>query len=445
MAGLRLFYFVLFGQAFVLLGSSLVNFGLGVWAYETAGRVSDFTYIAIAASLPGILLGPVVGTFIDRWPRKLMLLISQLVCAAVSLILAILFWQGSLELWHILAVVPLSSIGGMALQVGFTSTISMVVPKESLPRANGVLGLTFGSIQLAGPLMAGIAIDRIGLEGVFAINLASFVIGLLTLAVASLPSPPRENPDEVFKMSHIWRDMVEAYRYLRDMPGVLGGLYLFALILFNVSIVQVLFLPLILTIGTKTDLGFVQSMCGVGTLVGGILMVVWKGARRKMLVILGAAGSMSAAMIVIPMTTAIPLLALGGFCVMMLAPVVATSSQTLWQQKINPAFQGRVFSFRNTVIRTNQPVAFLAAGWLADRWFEPWMQEGAWLAQVFGEWWGVGEGRGVALLISLVGLISVLLVLATLCVRRVRRVDLDIPDFEAPEEIPQKNKEIPAT
>ncbi len=430
MTGLKLFYFVLVGQALSMFGSTLTNFGLGVWAYGIAGNVSDFTYISIASTLPGIVLGPFVGILIDRWPRKAILFTAQLGCALVTLTMAILYWQDKLQLWHIIALTPLSSVCLTMLQVGFTASISLVVPKQSLTRANGALGLTFGSIQLAGPLAAGISLDTIGLEGVFVIDVITFGIGLMTLAIVKLPNPEKQEEQEPFEIKHLWHDLVDAYRYMKSKKGVLGGLYLFTLIWFNVAIVHMLFVPLVLTMGTKTDLGFVQSMGGVGVLAGGILMVIWKGPERKMLAILTSAAFMAIGLMILPLFTSITALAIGAMLIMLMAPITNTSSQTLWQKKTDPVYQGRVFSLRNTIMKAAQPLAYFCAGFLADKVFEPLMVEGALLHQYFGPYFGAGEGRGVALFMSLVGFVSLIYILITWCVPSVRRADIDIPDYD---------------
>ncbi|HVK99650.1 MAG TPA: MFS transporter, partial [Dongiaceae bacterium] len=286
MSGLRLFYFILVGQSLSLLGSTLTNFALGVWAYKTGGNVTNFTVIAVASTVPGILLGPIIGSIIDRWDRKRVLFSAQLGSALVTLTLALLYWAETLQVWHILLVVPIASVCGTVLQIGFSSIITTLVPQESLSRANGSLGLVFGVVQLSGPILAGVTLDQIGMTGIFAIDIISYAIGLITLAVVTLPALPQSAKD---KVTSLWSDIAEGYRFLKSKPGVLGGLYLFTLIWFNVSAVQVLILPLVLSIGTTTDLGMIQSMAGVGTLVGGLLMVAWKGPQRKMLGILGSA------------------------------------------------------------------------------------------------------------------------------------------------------------
>ncbi|OUR88235.1 hypothetical protein A9Q81_24515 [Gammaproteobacteria bacterium 42_54_T18] len=437
MSGLKLFYFVLFGQAISLLGSTLTNFGLGVWAYQLSNEVTNFTTIAIASTLPGLLLGPFIGTLIDRVKRKTILFFAQFGSAVVTAVLAGLYWTDQLQVWHIIAIVPVASVCATMLQVGFTSCISLVVPRDQLSKANGMMGLGFGSVQLAGPLLAGLAIDTIGMRGIFLIDIATFIVGLLTIAIATIPTPKKDPTKEKFTFRHMYLDLRDAYRYMKEKKGILGGLYVFTLVWFNVSIVQVLFLPLVLGLGTRTDLGLVQSMGGVGTLVGGILMVVWKGASRQTYAILGTSLFISFMLIIIPIGQQIWMLALGAFIVMAAAPIAAASSQTLWQKKVEASYQGRVFSLRNTIMRSAQPLAFLSAGFLADNYFEPSMMEGKVLAQYFGDIWGIGQSRGVALMISCAGALSMVFVVLAWMVPGVRRVDIDLPDAEEPKiEVP---------
>jgi MFS family permease len=429
MSGVRVFYFLLAGQSLAFLGSVLTNFALGVWAYKAGGNVTDFTLIAIASTLPGIVFGPFIGTLIDRWQRKWVLLGAQSCTALVILFIASLHWARVLEVWHILLVVPIASLCGTTLQLGFTTLVAALVPRDSLSRANGALGLVFGVVQLAGPLLAGLALDSIGLDGIFVINLVGFVVALLTLFLSQLPAVPKKESDE--KLS-LWQEVVEGYQFLKSKPGVLGGLYLFTLIWFNVSAVQVLILPLVLSIGTSTDLGFIQSMAGVGTLIGGLLMVAWKGPERKVFGILVPSVLIACVLIVMPIPTHISWLAGCSVLIMIAAPIATVCSQTLWQRKVPLRFHGRAFSLRNTIMKAAQPLAFLSAGLLADHVFNPLMQSGSAVAEMLGSVWGRGEGRGVALMISLFGAISLVMVIIAWLTPTIRRGDIDLPDENLP-------------
>ena len=429
MSGVRLFYFLLFGQALSFLGSTLTNFALGVWAYKTGGNVTDFTLIAIASTLPGILLGPFMGSLIDRLNRKWVLFFAQLGSATVTFTLAALYWTEHLQVWHIIAVVPVASLCSTVLQIGFSAVVGTLVPQDQLSRANGTLGLVFGVVQLGSPLMAGLALDRIGLDGIFVIDLVSYCIGLATLLVVTLPALVHK--DKTSKNS-LWQDVKEGYLFLKSKPGVLGGLYLFTLIWFNVSAVQVLMLPLVLSVGTSTDLGFIQSMAGVGTLVGGLLMVAWKGPERKVFGILTPSVVIACILIIMPIRAEIGWLAGCAVLIMMAAPIATVCSQTLWQRKVPLHFHGRAFSLRNTIMKAAQPLAFLSAGLLADHIFNPLMQKGSAAADWLGPIWGVGEGRGVALMISLFGAISLLMVIVAWLTPAIRRGDIDLPDENLP-------------
>ena len=343
----------------------------------------------------------------------------------MTLALAILYWTDQLAIWMIIALVPIASVCGMALFTGFTSTVALLVPSEKLSQANGGLSLSFGLVQLCGPLLAGIAMDRIGLEGIFVVDVVTFCIGLLTLIIARIPNPAANNTDE---SQGLVAEIVEAYNYLRSKPGVLGGLYLFTFIWFNVSSVQVLMLPLILSFSTTTGLGMVQSFAGLGALVGGVAMMSWKGPERKMLGILAAATFIALMLILMPVMEQLYWIAGCGFLIMAAAPIANVCSQTLWQRKVAVNFQGRAFSLRNTIMRAAQPAAFLSAGLLADHVFEPAMAGGTLVADWFGPIFGTGEGRGVALMISLFGVISLILILFATSQKSIRKADLDLPD-----------------
>lgn len=425
MSGLRVFYFILIGQSLSLLGSTLTNFGLGVWAYQTGDSVTNFTLIAVASTVPGIVLGPVIGSYVDRLNRKLLLFSAQAGSALVTLLLASLYWLDALEVWHIIAVVPFASVFATVLQVGFTSTVTMMVPKDSLSRANGALGLSFGVVQLVGPLLAGIAMDHIGVDGIFVIDIATFLVGLLSIVIFTIPNPEKnENQDD----TSLWFEIKEAYLLLRSRPGVLGGLYLFTLIWFNVSAVQVLILPLILSFASTTELGLIQSIAGLGMLMGGILMIAWKGPEKKMYGILAGSIFIAICLVLLPIPPSVVWVATFSFLIMFVAPVATVCSQTLWQNKVPPQFHGRAFSLRNTIMKAAQPLAFLSAGVLADNVFEPLMVEGAWLAELLGGYWGTGSGRGVAVMISLFGALSLLVVIIAALTPSIRTVDTSIPD-----------------
>lgn len=448
MSGLRLFYFVLIGQSITVLGSSLTNFGVSVWILleyaDSDIQTTLYTMTLLASTLPAVLAGPFVGTLVDRWPRKLNLIGSQLGAALCTLAIAVLYWTDSFSVGALLWILPFSSLFALSLQVGFTASVTLIVPKKNLSQASGTLGMLFGLIQIAGPLLAGILMDEIGLEMIFVINLITFVVGLSTLFIIKIPNP-KHKPKGKISVTALLSDLKEAYLYMKGKQGLLGGLFLFALIWFNVSAAQALFAPLVLSIGTATDLGLVRMFAGVGLIVGGLVMVIWKGPKRKMPVILMVTGAASVGLIFTPIATEIWLICTGAFLIMAIAPLASTSSQVFWQHKIDPAFHGRVFSLRGTMLRATQPIAFLVSGLLADGFFKPQMAEGQLLADYFGSVWGVGEPRGIALMMSVFGIISLVFVVLASLKPTLRRADINLPDYTDDDTLTKKNTDaVPA-
>ena len=425
-----------------MLGSSLTNFGVSVWILREYAdsdlQTTLFSITMLASTLPALLAGPFIGTLIDRWPRKLILICSQFGAALCTLVIASFFWLGELSVWTLLWVLPFSSLCGLSMQVAFTASVALVVPKDDLSRASGSLGLVFGLVQLLGPLMAGVLMDGVGLRVIFIIDLVSFLFGLATLFIVTIPDPENK-PEGKITAKALLNDLKDAYEYLRGKEGLFAGVLLFAMVWFNVSAVQALFAPLVLSIGSATDYAMVQMFGGIGLMVGSVVMVAWKGPQRKMLAVLWASTLVAIGLILVPVTQNVWLICAGAFIILAIAPVANTSSQVFWQKKIDPSYHGRVFSLRNTMMRAAQPFAFAIVGPLADGYFKPNMAEGAMLAETFGPIWGVGEPRGIALMISVFGAASLFFVLLAACNRSFRRSDLTLPDFD---EVSDKDEEL---
>jgi hypothetical protein len=113
-------------------------------------------------------------------------------------------------------------------------------------------------------------------------------------------------------------------------------------------------------------------------------------------------------------------------------PIAGGSSQSIWQSKVPPELQGRVFAVRQVSAIAASPIAFLSAGVLADRVFEPLMASDRGLLT---DLLGFGPGRGIGLLFVLSGVLAVVVALAAWNHQQIRSIEESIPDLE-PEQIP---------
>jgi hypothetical protein len=191
-----------------------------------------------------------------------------------------------------------------------------------------------------------------------------------------------------------------------------------------------LIVPLILDNWDASTLGFLSTLMGVGMLAGTLVMSAWGGGKRKIttLLVAGTIGGLFLA--ACGVRVSLPLIAVCGVGMMFTGPFMNACSQAIWQAKVAPDVQGRVFAVRRTIAWSAGLVAPLLAAPLADKVFKPAMAEGGALAAVLSPIFGVGAGRGVGVLITLVGLLTALVSVGVFLAPRIRRVELDLPDFE---------------
>lgn len=429
----RDFHLVWLGQVISLLGTELTNFGLGVWVYQRTGSVTDLTLIFVCASLPGLLLAPFAGVYIDRWPRRRVLALTDIGAALGTVSLLALLLADRLELWCIYLIVGFSA-AFLSFQIpAFAATMTLMVPKEGLGRANGLLQLGGSAAQIAGPLLAGALVPLVGLPGLIACDLTTFLIGIGTLFLARIPDPERR---EAAPAGGLLEEAAFSFRYLRRRPGLLGLLAFFALLNLLLAMSQVLTTPLVLARGTATQLGMVLATGGAGLLAGSLVMSVWGGPVRRMTGILAASPALGLACLVMGAAGSIPAVAAGIFLLGFVVPIINGCDQALWQTKVEPELQGRVFGTRQLLEQITVPLSYLAAGPLADRVFEPLLAPGGRLAGSVGRFLGVGPGRGIGLQFVTMGLLLIVATLCSLSSSKLRSVEEEIPDAVPETEAP---------
>jgi len=188
----RIWSFVLIwlGQLVSMLGSGLTNFTLGVWVYQRTGSATQFTLIAVMASLPAVLILPIAGALTDRFDRRRVMIISNCGAGFTKLVIVALLFSGRLELWQVyLAVIAVSTFS-ICLDLVYTTTTTLLVPKEHFGRASGMTHGAQATAQIISPLLAGILITVVHIEGVLLIDLATYLFAISTLLIVRLPRMP---------------------------------------------------------------------------------------------------------------------------------------------------------------------------------------------------------------------------------------------------------------
>ena len=427
--GMRAFLTIWAGQAVSLLGSSLTSFALGVWVYQRTGSVTRFALIAFFASLPGLLLSPVAGALVDRWDRRRMLILSDSLAAATSAVLLLLLWDESrdlLEVWHIYVLTAVASVANALQWPAFTAATTLLVPKRQYGRASGLSQMGLALSQILAPLLGALMLQWVRMRGILIVDLATFGVAVLALLAVRFREPDRA--PETGAPRSLLKESAVGWTYLRERPGLLALLLLFAGTNFNVGMLQALISPLILSFASSTALGTVLSIAGVGMLAGTLVMGAWGGPRRRVHGIFAGLLVQGLVLLAGGLQPSVPLVAAAAFVLLFTVPFVGGCSQAIWQAKVPPGLQGRVFAVRRMVALSSMPAAYFLAGPLADRVFEPMLAPGGALSGSVGAVIGVGEGRGIGLLFVLLGLLVVAALAIAAGYPRLRQVEDELPD-----------------
>jgi hypothetical protein len=212
------------------------------------------------------------------------------------------------------------------------------------------------------------------------------------------------------------------------MPGLFWLLILFAAMNFLINITYALYNPLILGLTSPDVLGYLDSVAGLGMLVGTLLMSLWGGPKRRIYAIFAAEMVLGIATFLFGLRLSVLAMAINNFFFMLAMPITNGCSQAIWQTKVAPEIQGRVFATRRMIAYSIIPVAYAVAGPLAEQLFEPWMAPDGLLATSAGRLLGTGPGHGIALIFSVCGALYSGLVLIIVAHPRIRRLELEIPD-----------------
>jgi MFS transporter, DHA3 family, macrolide efflux protein len=420
---MRVFWTVWAGQLVSQVGTSMTGFALTIWVYQDSGSVTRLGIMLLAVNLPGILLAPTAGVMIDRINRRTVMVVADTIAGLGSLTVAMLFFTSNLRYWQILIVAAVSSAASAFQEPAYRAAIPTLVPKAQLGRANGLAELAPAVGTLFAPAIAGGLLLAVGLGAVLAVDFATFIIAVFTLFIVRFPDVRTG-----VERRSVWSEFREGFDYLFDRRGLLGFLFIAAGLNFVLTFANVLWIPVYLSFTNEAALGVAMGFIGGALVVGSTVMSAWGGPKQKVRGMLAFMSVGGLGLIIAGLRPSFPV-ALGGSLLLMLTvPIVNGTSQTLWQTKIAPAIQGRVFSTRRMVAQIATPIAFVAAGPVADNVFEPLLMPGGPLADTVGSIWAVGPGRGSALLISCVGLAVIVLATVAWLVPSIRNIERDIPD-----------------
>ncbi|HCC08018.1 MAG TPA: MFS transporter [Clostridiales bacterium] len=353
-------------QTISLFGSSLVQYAI-MWyiTLETQSGVM-MTISAICGFLPMFFISPFAGVWADRYNRKMLIIMSDTMIAAATLILAILFLMGYDPLWLLFLISAIRALGGGIQMPAVGAFLPQIVPEDKLTKVSGINGSVQALIMLVSPMLSGALLTIATIETIFFIDVVTAVIGVLTL-LFFLKVPVHAKALKKQETSY-FSDMRMGLEYIKNHSYV-KKFFLFCAFFFFLITPVAFLTPLQVTRSFGNDvwrLTAIEVAFSIGMMMGGIVMASWGGFKNKIHTMTLSCLAIGVCTVAFGLISNFWLYAIIMGVSGLTIPLFNTPSTVLLQEKVEPDFLGRVFGVMGMISSSIMPLGMIIFGPLAD-------------------------------------------------------------------------------
>ncbi len=428
MKKLRTFYVLVVTQILSLVGSRMTGIGIGLWIFDRTGNASPLLIAAFFAELPGMVLGSFTGLLADRWERRYVIILGDVGQAFASCILLTSFLTDSFELWHLYLAMLIQGTFGVIQSPASQAAITMLVPETQRDRANGIKQIGFPLAGVVAPVLAGLVYRKLGLAGVIAIDLTTFLIAILVVSQMVIPRPQASEESQALSDS-FWCEMAGGWLFLKKRKMLLLMIAYLAFIFFLINGPLELAIPYFSTlVENDATVGILLGAMSLGAFAGALTIAVAGKTPHRLYATLFGYFLHGLFLIALGIVRHPLLIGLSIFGVMFPLPLTGALFHTLLQTKTPPDLQGRVFAVTDQLFMLTTPLSFLITGALVDQVLEPAVNESGW--KIVEPLVGNQSGAGMGLLFVVIGLLIVITTLGVAMLPGIRHLEFDLPSYE---------------
>ena len=402
--GFRTFLILWVSQSVSVFGSAVTFFAITIWLTQVLYPSPEqkpqlalaLSAVSLGFALPNVFSAPLAGAWADRHDRRRTMLAADVLNGLLSILLVWLVVTRRLDLGSLVVMTVLYSVLASFHFSAFDTSYAMIVSEAQLPRANGMMQTIWSLSGILSPALAAAIITLPGLArqgtipGYVGAQLATlsdgtalaigldaitFFLAALTLGFLRIPSPQHAESGKEGERVSLWQDVRIGAQYIWQRRPLLWLLGTFTLANFASSPLEV-FQPLLVKFNLAPDwsargltyeaaLALLVSVGSVGGVLGGVLISLWGGLRRRrvygVVVAILAAGLVQ---IAFGLSGSLYASAALLFVFHGLIPVMNSHSQTIWQTQTPRELQGRVFAVRRLIAQFTWPLATALAGWV---------------------------------------------------------------------------------
>ena len=316
------------------------HLGMAVYRFGHRPGVNGILYFRSHCSVQ-----PIAGALVDRWNKKLVMALSDVASGLSTIAIFILYTSGDLQLWHMYVAGAFSGIFQAFQWPAYSAAISVMVPKEQYARAAGMMSLAEWGSGIFAPVLAGALVGLIGIGNILLIDIATFMFAVGVLLIIYIPPVPVSHEGKESRGS-LWKESLFGFKYIWSRPSLFGLQLIFFFGNMMSSLAGVLLSPMILarTGDNAQLLGLVMSVGSAGGIAGSLLMTAWGGPKKRVNgVIFGWMLGGMLGQFMFGLKFGVPIWMVSAFFFSFFGPVINSSNQAIWQSKVPPDLQGRVF------------------------------------------------------------------------------------------------------
>lgn len=353
-------------QTVSLLGSMLVMYAIMWHVTLTTQSGTMMTIMVLCTFIPSILISPFAGVWADRLNRKMLMIVADLSIAAVTLIIAFLFFFDIRDVWIVFIISIIRAFGQSVHQPAVSAVYQQIVPKDKLVRVQGIVQGIQSTSMIVMPLLAGLLLAVTTLEYIFFIDIITAILAVFILIFyVKLPKHEAELNQESIAY---FKDMKEGIKYAFSHPLILNILlfgFLFMIVVAAPSFLT--YLQVARVFGAEAwRLSALEAVFGIGMLLGSITIAAWGGFKNRLITyflsyILIGIGTIGLGL---PYNfwIYIGFWCFVGFFISLSSPLMVA----LIQEKVDPLFIGRIFSVFGLIHTISLPIGMLVFGPLSD-------------------------------------------------------------------------------
>lgn len=352
------------GQLVSIFGSSVSQFVIVWWiTLETQSAL----YLSLSSFLgfvPTVILSPFAGVLADRWSRKALIAVTDLLQALATVILIVMFWLGNVSIWHVLAILTFRGVMQAFHYPASSAITPLMVPKAKLSRMNGLNYLLNGALTMVGPVAAAFLLEVWEIHQILWIDAITFVIAVVPLVMIVIPSIRLNREKSSFRA-----DFLEGFTFIEGTRGFLTLLILATGLNFLLTPLSTLF-PYFVKfdhLGDAPQLAFVGAFFQGGILIGGLLMSVYSGFKNRMVAITLSiyVAFVGYVLVALTPTGLFWFMALSALVLTFCLPIANVLIQTIVQTVVPLEMQGRVGSVISAIASAATPIGMIISGPIA--------------------------------------------------------------------------------